>query len=90
MITETFTIKEHRFVELQTFIKNEMPTFRYKGNPTKLHDILLITCTYEVEDIGKLSQLQSKWYLEDNPIKEPKLSLINQLKTWIKLKLKKL
>jgi hypothetical protein len=87
MITQTFTVKEHRFDELQTFIKNEMPTFRYKGNPTKLHDILLITCTYEVDDIGKLSQLQSKWYLEDNPIETPKPSFFKRLKTWILTKL---
>ena len=90
MITESFTIKKSRLVELQAFIKKEMPTFRFCGNPTQLHDVILIRGTYEIEDIGKLSELRSKWYFEDNPIKEPEPSLIKQLKTWIKLKLKKL
>jgi hypothetical protein len=89
MITETFTIKKNRIVELQAFIKKEMPTFRFCGNPIQLHDVILIRGTYEIGDSNKLSKLQSKWYLEDNPIKEPKPSLIKQLKTWIQSKLKK-
>ena len=42
MITESFTIKKSRLVELQAFIKKEMPTFRFCGNPTQLHDVILI------------------------------------------------
>lgn len=63
----SFYISENRMNELMSFIKNELPSARFKHNPLKEGDKWFIALTMEVEDGNKLNLLHNKWYNEDNP-----------------------
>jgi hypothetical protein len=67
MISESFTIKnENRLIELQQFIKLNMPTARFNGNPIRYRNGQFDVCiTYEIEDINKLNNLFNKFEKED-------------------------
>ena len=75
-------------IELQNFIKNNMPTARFVGNPyySQINDIYYIYLTYEIEDINKLYILFDKWKELDNLVetKKVKVSLINQIINYFK------
>lgn len=81
MILESFTIKnESRLIELQQFIKQNMPTARFNGNPIKFNNGRYdVSLTYEVSDINKLHVLFNKFDKEDNPPKPKKLSFFEKL-----------
>lgn len=85
-------VPEHRYDELKQFICTQMPTARFDYNPYFLDTwkTYQVSITMEIEDIGKLNDLENKWYLEDNP--EPIVDnrskikqLIDQVAEWFKV-----
>lgn len=62
-----FSIKKTRYYELRTFIKNHLPTVRFKSNPFEINDELQIHLEMDVNDGNKLNELFNKWYDKDHP-----------------------
>ncbi len=57
MIEERFYIDDDmKMNEVKTFIRQNMPTARFKCNPYKVFDKWEVNITYEIEDINKLSK----------------------------------
>ena len=72
----SFYIKKNRLIELKSFIKFELKTARFEHNPLLIgSEKYNIALNLSVEDGNKLSELRNKWYMEDNPIKQPSKSL---------------
>jgi len=89
MITESFTVKTTaQMVELQNFIRNNMSTARFVGNPyhSQTNVIYIICLTYEVEDIGKIHPLYNNWRELEKQLepKEVKVSLLNRIINYLK------
>jgi hypothetical protein len=67
MIKESFSVKtKQRMIEVNIFIKENMPTCRHISNPYCINDIWYIYISYEIQDINKLNSLQNKFYKEDS------------------------
>lgn len=82
MITYSFSVKsKKRLIELQSFIRSNMPTARFKGNPYSFWDEEKydVTLMYEIEDMNKLHVLTNKWYEIDNPRPARKKSFFRKL-----------
>lgn len=79
----SFQVPEHRFDELKQFIRTQMPTTRFDYNPYYLNSFksYQVSITMGIDDIGKINDLENKWYLEDNgeEIDVEKRSKIKQL-----------
>jgi hypothetical protein len=72
MVTAIITIKnKKRLVELQNFMKENIQTARFKGNPQELsQEKYLVTLTYDgLVDGNKLAELRNKWFEADKPAK---------------------
>lgn len=80
----SFYIKESRLDELKKYIRENLPSVRFKHNPLKEGDKWFIALNLEVEDNNKLSVLQNKWFEEDKPIKPIKKSFITKIKNYFK------
>lgn len=66
MIKESFSVNtRQRMIELNIFIKENMPTCRYLVNPYYINNIWYINISYEIQDMNKLGVLQNKFYKED-------------------------
>jgi len=78
MIRQTSYIKKDRLVELQSFIRDYLPTARFVHNPIETGDNLCICLDMEVQDANKLNELFNKWYDIDNP-KIPNKSFCKRL-----------
>lgn len=65
----SFYIDKNRLNELKSFIRDELPTTRFKHNPLLIGSQYNIALDLSVEDGNKLSQLQHEWHIEDNPSK---------------------
>lgn len=73
MVTITFNVKEHRLVELQNFIKKNLPSARFETNPYKVSfKTYYVSMSMKVEDANKLNGLKLEWFNEDNKPKEKK------------------
>lgn len=88
----SFHVSKHRYDELKQFIRTQMPTARFEYNPYPLVNLKTwqVSITLEIEDIGKLNDLENKWYLEDNsePIIDNRSKikqLIDQVTEWFKV-----
>ena len=62
MIENSFYIKESRLDELKLFIKNHLPSTRFKQNPCLFSSEWFIVLSMDVDDANKLSELTNKWY----------------------------
>ncbi len=68
MVGEIFYVKKERLEEVKKFIREQMPSCRFRSNPYSYDgENYEINITYEIEDMNKLSKLQNKYYEEDNP-----------------------
>lgn len=73
MITYKFYTTEQRLIQLQSYIRKNMPTARFEQNPFQLTDgTYSVTLNYEIEDINKIHPLMNEWYYQDNPPKQNK------------------
>ena len=77
----SFYIPTERLSELKTFVRDELPTARFRHNPLQVGDKWLISLNLEVEDGNKLSQLQSDWDRQDKPPKKYESPLKRALKS---------
>lgn len=85
MITYSFTVKnKKRLIQLQCFIRKNMPTARFKGNPYRYHkdDKYDVVLTYEKEDLNKLHVLTNEWHSIDNPVVVKKESFFKKIFDW--------
>lgn len=75
MITETFYLdNDDQMQRVQQYIKANMPTARFKGNPARYKSGTWAVCvTYEIDDINKLSVLLRTFELEKASVVTPPL-----------------
>lgn len=88
MIEETFYVEnDERMIKVKTFIRQNMPTARFKRNPYKYSNGKWeFNISYELPDINKLSKLLNEFYCEDNPPIPPKKSLWQRILSLNKFK----
>ena len=86
MITQSFHLKnEERLIELQDFVKQNMPTARFKNiTINQAKGSVYLAISYEIDDINKLNHLHEKWHRIDNP-KPRKVGLINNIFRLLKI-----
>jgi len=84
MIEQRFYVSsEERMNTVKTFIRQNMPTARFKSNPYKHTDgTWEFNVSYELSDMDKLTKLLNKFYYEDNPPIPAKKSLWKRIKRW--------
>jgi len=74
----SFYVKDERLEECKTFIRKSLPSARFIRDPFKVGNKWNINLELTVEDGNKLSSLQNRWHLEDNPIKKKKKNKLIQ------------
>jgi len=69
MITYGFPVKnKERLIELQSFMRENMPTARFKHEPySDSNGRYTVILTFESTDQNKLCVLMEKWHQLDNP-----------------------
>lgn len=75
MIEETFYVaNDERMNKVKKFIRQNMPTARFKSNPYKYsNEKWEFNISYGLPDMNKLSVLLNEFYNEDNPPKTESL-----------------
>ena len=76
----SFYLRADRLSELISFIREFTPSVRFEHNPIKGNGNYYITLDMKIEDSNKLTELQNKWYDEDNKVVE-----VEKKSTWVKL-----
>ena len=56
MVRETFFLKKESLLGFKTYIRENMPTLRFEGNPIECRDSYMMTVTYGISDIGKIGE----------------------------------
>jgi len=84
MVEETFYVaNDERMDKVKTFIRQNMPTARFKNNPYKYSNGKWeFNISYEMPDMNKLSKLLNEFYNDDNPPLPPKKSFWQIIYTW--------
>lgn len=84
MVEETFYVaNDERMDKVKTFIRQNMPTARFKNNPYRFSSGKWeFNISYEMPDMNKLSTLLNEFHLQDNPPAPPKKSLWNRIVEW--------
>ena len=69
MVRTSFILSDDsQMKRLDEFIRSDMPTARYLGNPYRMSDgKWSVSMSYEIDDINKTSELFNQFYEEDNP-----------------------
>jgi len=85
MVEETFYVaNDERMNKVKTFIRQNMPTARFKSNPYKYSNGKWeFHISYEIADMNKLSVLLNEFYNEDNPPLPKKESLWQRILGWL-------
>jgi len=84
MVEEMFYVKnDERMSKVKSFIRENMPTARFKSNPYKYSNGKWeFNISYEIGDMNKLSILLNDFYNEDNHKLIKKESLWERFLAW--------
>jgi hypothetical protein len=85
MVEETFYVaNDERMNKVKNFIRQNMPTARFKNNPYKYSNGKWeFNISYELPDMNKLSILLNEFYVEDSPPLAPKKRLWQRILGWL-------
>lgn len=85
MVEETFYVaNDERMNKVKSFIRQNMPTARFKSNPYKYSNGKWeFNISYELPDMNKLSVLLNEFYVEDNPPAPQRKSLWQRILGWL-------
>jgi len=85
MVEETFYVaNDERMNKVKSFIRQNMPTARFKSNPYKYSNGKWeFNISYELPDMNKLSVLLNEFYVEDNLFILKRKNLLQRVLGWL-------
>lgn len=67
MVKHHFLLKKERLPEFKDFLRKNLPSCRFIQNPFENDTTYTIYIEMNSEDSNKFTELENKWYEQDNP-----------------------